>query len=126
MMWLTQFLNQNGKSRNTSSVGSVTKASQGSVEVDTSQPHSNIKVLAPFGVAYVPLLGEEAMVASLDGVKLCVGVVVRGNRDLQKGELRLFSAGGSSITLKNDGRVLIEGDVYINGEEVSRGSGCEN
>lgn len=126
MMWLTEFMSRGDKKQRTSSMGSVTKVSQGRVEVDTSQPHANMKLLVPFGVACVPTLGEEALITALDNEKLCLGVVSRSNRDLEKGELRLFSVGGNSITLKNDGRILIEGDLYINGEEVSLRSGREN
>ena len=45
------------------------------------------------------------------GGELCMGVVAPQEK-LESGELMLYSAGGASITLKNDGNVYINGKKY--------------
>lgn len=69
-------------------------------------------VVAPYGIAYVPPVGEGAVVVPFDGGEACVGVIASYPEKLSKGELMLFSAGGASIVLKNDGSVYINGERY--------------
>ncbi len=46
---------------------------------------------------------------------VCVSLGVLGQeQSLSEGELMLYSKGGASIVLKNDGRVLINGREYGN------------
>lgn len=111
-MWLTSFLNKE-KGSKFATKGSITASGQQSVQVDASTQHRDVAVVAPYGIAYVPPVGEGAVVVPFDGGEACVGVVSAAPHNLQRGELMLYSAGGASIVLKNDGSVL------INGEKVS-------
>ncbi|MBQ2825302.1 MAG: phage baseplate assembly protein [Clostridia bacterium] len=111
-MWLTSFLNKDGKDTSARR-GSVSGADSKSVNVDASTQHRGVDVVAPFGIAYVPPLGEGAVVVPFDGGEACVGVLSKAPAKLQRGELMLYSKGGASIILKNDGSVL------INGKQVS-------
>lgn len=108
-MWLTSFIAKNtGKERGASS-GSITASSNGRVEVDSSETHRDLRVVAPFGIAYVAPIGEKAIVAPIESFDVCLGVVAPENTELEVGELMLYSKGGASVVLKNDGRVLING-----------------
>ena len=49
----------------------------------------------------LPLVSEQA----------CLGVVAQ-DKNLEEGELMLYSKGGASIVLKNDGSVVINGKVF--------------
>ena len=46
----------------------------------------------------------------------CLGVEI-DPKGLQPGELVLFSSGGAKITLTRDGKIQMEGQVFINGAE---------
>ena len=48
-----------------------------------------------------------------------MGVLKSAPKNLLPGELRICSQGGASVTLKNDGRILLEGRLYINDREVT-------
>ena len=107
-MWLTAFLNKE-KTKNTATRGSITASEQKSVQIDASTLHRDVAVVAPYGIAYVPPVGEGAVIVPFDGGEACVGVISDVPLKLNRGELMLYSQGGASIVLKNDGSVLING-----------------
>ena len=107
-MWLTSFLNKE-KTITPATKGSVTASESKSLQVDASTQHSDVAVVAPYGIAYVPPIGEGAVVVPFDGGEACVGVIADAPLKLNRGELMLYSQGGASILLKNDGSVLING-----------------
>ena len=53
------------------------------------------------------------MVLPLADGEVSLGVLTQAH-SLDEGELMLYSKGGASIVLKNDGRVLINGREYGN------------
>lgn len=108
-MWLTSFLNKD-RTAQPATKGSITGAQQQKVQVEASTQHRDVAVVAPYGIAYVPPVGEGAVVVPFDGGEVCVGVVSSSPLKLQRGELMLYSQGGASIVLKNDGSVLINGE----------------
>jgi len=108
-MWLTSFLNKE-RSAKSATKGSITASEQRKVQVDASTQHRDVAVVAPYGIAYVPPVGEGAVVVPFDGGEACVGVISEVPLKLSRGELMLYSQGGASIVLKNDGSVLINGE----------------
>ena len=76
-------------------------------------PYGELPLIAPAGIAYVPVAGAPTVVMEGAGGAVCLGVAVTPQEELEPGELMLYSAGGASIVLKNSGKVL------INGREVS-------
>ncbi len=118
-MWLaSKIANKQGEGLPVSK-GSVKSATSTAVEVDASRPLRNLPVAVPFGIVYVPPVGAEAVVAALPSGEVCLGVIGENVSSLKSGEIKIYSSGNSSVTLTADGKVLIEGDVYINGKEVS-------
>ena len=76
------------------------------------------ELICPGGFRWCPTAGQGVLViktGSLGEDPCIIGTAVGGGEELAPGEVQLFSE-KSSITLKNDGRVLIEGTVYVNGE----------
>lgn len=111
-MWLTSFMAKNIKDKKAVSAGSITGVRDGRVEVDSASRHLNLPVVAPYGVVYVPPVGEQAVLVSTSMGDACAGVVNQKSEGLRPGELMLCSAGGASIVLKNDGTVLINGTEF--------------
>lgn len=107
-MWITTAMSKRSSSK-PASKGSVTASNNQNVEIESSAQHKDVPVVAPFGIAYVPPVGQDAVVIPFEGGEACVGVLSPCNNEIQRGELMLFSAGGASIVLKNDGSVLING-----------------
>lgn len=115
-MWLTSFLSK-GSFKTPATKGSITGTGVSSVSIDASTQHRDVSLVAPYGFAYVPPVGESAVLVPFDGGEACVGVMAGLPENLERGEVMLYSAGGASIVLKNDGSVL------INGVDVVKGNG---
>ncbi len=118
-MWITRFMNENSRDKKDSSVGSVTSSSGSGVEVSASASFRNLPMVTPFGIEYVPPVGESALVTEAESRRVCMGVLSSAPKNLGAGEVRISSQGGASVTLKNDGRILLEGRLFLNGEEVT-------
>ncbi|MDO4749074.1 MAG: hypothetical protein Q4A12_07875 [Eubacteriales bacterium] len=110
-MWLLDYVTRNSFSKSDPSCGDVTAANMGNVAVNASLEHRDVPIVAPYGIVYNPPVGEKSLVVPLSKSEACVGVIAP-DKGLKEGELMLYSKGGASIILKNDGTVLINGKVY--------------
>lgn len=110
-MWLLDYVTRNSFSKTEPSIGDVTDYSMGNVAVNSSLEHRNMPVIAPYGIVYNPPVGETSVVLPLTKGQACLGVVSKDMK-LQAGELMLYSKGGATILLKNDGSVVINGKVF--------------
>jgi len=107
-MWISRYVTGNSFPSDTPSVGEVRSAGA-KVTVSASADHTGVPVAAPYGIAYVPPIGSRSLILPSDGGSVCLGVIGAPEAQLEQGELMLYSSGGASIVLKNDGRVLING-----------------
>ena len=105
-MWITQRLSQPVRPTAAEN-GRVDSFQQTSLSATGSAQRRDIPLYAPAGVIslLLPCAGEA----------VCAGVRVTQAHGLQPGELRLFSAGGASITLKNDGTIELCGTIIHTG-----------
>ena len=69
-------------------------------------------VFLPYGIESVPPKGEQTIIVPAGRTRCTVGVKAKSSGTLEPGELALFSKGGASIILKNDGRVIINGREF--------------
>lgn len=105
----------------------VASAQEGTVTIEgeetavfSSGERRKVKTVAPGGVFWRPRLGEEVMIVrgGLFGEEAyALGTIDTQAEGLAPGELRLRSAAeaGGEIILRNDGRVEINGLLFING-----------
>lgn len=112
-MWINEYMTGRSFNADGASAGEIRSANSGSVSVSSTRDYGALPLIAPAGIAYVPVAGASTVVMESAGGAVCLGVVSAAQENLQAGELMLYSAGGASIVLKNDGKVL------INGREVS-------
>ncbi len=107
-------------------VGVVTMSSPRAAVLGRGEER-DLPLFGPAGIAWRPRNGESVLVikGGNDRDEACiVGVeLTNGPGGLEPGELYLFSAGGASVRLKNDGRVEILGELYINGSKYTGGLG---
>ena len=111
-MWINEYVTGQPFGRQIAATGEIRAAGGGNVSVSAMRDYGALPLIAPAGIAYVPLAGTSAVVMDGAGGAVCLGVVAPQADDLEPGELMLYSAGGASIVLKNSGKVL------INGQEV--------
>ena len=107
-MWISRYVTGNSFAADSPSMGEVRSAGP-KVTVSASNDHRSVPTVAPFGIAYVPPVGSRSLVLPTDAETVCLGVIGQSDVRLLPGEVMLYSAGGASIVLKNDGRVLING-----------------
>ncbi|MBQ8851082.1 MAG: hypothetical protein IJZ66_01375 [Oscillibacter sp.] len=71
-------------------------------------------------MCWLPRRGQGILIVKAGdlGEELCcAGAEMEIPEEMEEGELFLQS-GGASIFLKNDGRILLEGQVFVNGEAI--------
>lgn len=85
----------------------------------------NLPVFAPAGLAWVPEAGDTVLVIKSGSGEACVLAAEGKNLPdkLQPGEVCLYSRGGAILRLKNDGRIELWGEVYINGSKYGETQG---
>ncbi len=110
-MWLADYVTRNRNTRGESSCASVTGSKNGNVSCSAYLEHRDVPIVSPYGVVYNPPENEESAIFDIEGRFMCLGVVAP-YKELSPGELMLYSQGGASIVLKNDGTVLINGKVF--------------
>ncbi len=95
---------------NNAGFGKVSFSKDGKINTSGAVPYVNAQLLVPYGIATAIPVGEDTFMFPVGNTALCMGVVQKPFlTPLQTGEIMLYSSGGASIVLKNDGRVLING-----------------
>lgn len=113
-MWIS---NQIIAAQEKKPAGEMTRVT-GNAQAQGTGEYRSLPLAGPWGIAWAPPNAASAVVVSTtDGGRACVGAVSE-NRGLAPGELKLFSAGGAEIYLKNSGEVVINGHVFAAGGET--------
>lgn len=119
-MWLAGRLSEREKQ-------DVASAQSGTVTIDgaetavfSSGEKRNVRTVTPGGFFWKPRRGREVLIVrgGLFGEEsYAVGETAQEAEDLAPGEIRIRSAAeaGGEIVLRNDGRVDINGLLFING-----------
>lgn len=103
------------------SVGEVTLAGEAPA-VELESERRGLTVYAPGGYRWRPVQGQKVLVLKADGDPCVTGTPAGGG--VEPGEVVVESAGGAYLRLDNEGtltmgpRVDIEGEMYLNGEEL--------
>lgn len=108
-MWINEYMTGNSFGAQTAAAGEIRSATNGNVGVSSTRDYGSLPLIAPAGIAYVPVIGASTMVMDAAGGTVCLGVIAPPPDNLEPGELMLYSAGGAKIVLKNNGKVLING-----------------
>lgn len=106
--------NISNKNKNVTCItGKVVSSADRRIAAASSDGTAQFSVVAPKGIDYVPQMNDNSVVISSDSERFCIGVRRSDNPyEIQPGELALYSQGGAYIILKNDGSVVINGQVF--------------
>lgn len=107
-MWLMNYITNSSHAAPKAVRGELNVSEGSGTAVTASGEHKQLELCFPYGLVSVPPSGEQAVVLPLDEGEVGLGVIANGV-GLEPGELMLYSKGGASVILKNDGRVLING-----------------
>ncbi len=114
-MWLSKIA-KTGTNESIAEIGKITNSNSNDVEATTSFSTRNSPLYSPYGIDCLPPTDEDVLMLSANGNIVALGTV-SNTSSLESGEIRLHSAGGANIVLKNDGSVLING-LKINSNGV--------
>ncbi len=109
-MWISQKMGVLGQTGVQTQLGEVSN-STGGITVQAVGEYSNIPIASPWGITYLPPKGTKVLVLESSETILCTGAVM-DTTGLAAGELKLTSVGGACIYLKNNGEVVINGQVF--------------
>ena len=91
--------------------GGEVLSNTGSLSIQAVGQYSAVPLAAPFGITYVPPKGTKVVLLEEEDTVLCAGAISEPV-NLSEGELMLRSSGGAYIHLKNNGDVVINGQVF--------------
>ena len=111
-MWIAKRIAETEKNRPAADVSPV--ASEVARRPGAS---SEILFCGPPGISYKASSYAKGVLLNTNLGRVCPGTLVE-NREIQEGELYLFSAGGAYIYLKNNGEVEINGQIFEAQTEV--------
>lgn len=109
-MWLMSYITNNSIKKPSAVKGSVSTGVEG-MAVNASGEHKRLAQCLPYGIVSTPPDGRSAVVLPLEDGEVALGVT-DNSQNIEVGELALFSQGGASIILKNNGDVVINGQVF--------------
>lgn len=106
-MWISQKMIAAQKQQPVAELAQVT----GAASMQGVNTYRGVPVAAPWGVASQPPNSAQAVVVSTGSGPACVGTLAE-SKSLEPGELLLYSSGGAEIYLKNNGEVVINGQIF--------------
>ena len=115
-MWLSKKIVSRQKNPEKPVTGTVSGKQNGGLLLQSSSEYREVASAGPYGIKSLPPAGENAVGVAAGEKVFCLGVEI-DPEGLQPGELVLFSSGGAKITLTRDGKIQLEGRVFINGTE---------
>jgi hypothetical protein len=124
-MWLSE-RNKNTDTDNGTQICTATIGGE-SVGVYAGGERRGLTVCAPGGYRWRPKAGDKLLVIKCaHGEEIVAGVPISGSTgSMKNGEVCIESEGGATLYLKNDGSIVIKGDVNVegalkvNGNEIS-------
>lgn len=119
-MWLGE--KNRGSQPDRASVGQVTVGGINTA-VYTDGERRGATLFAPGGYYWVPKAGQSVLVLKNGEHEVCCldREVTDMPEGLSEGEIMICSQ-GASVTLKNDGTILISGDIEVNGRLTVNGN----
>ena len=101
-------------SSNTSELGTVTSSGK-EINVLGVGEYREVPLVAPFGIRWNPPSGSNVqLVKNWHSGKSIVAVGTIVDKEIEPGEIEIYSAGGAKVELKNNGAVIINEHFKIN------------
>ena len=117
-MWLSKKLAAHELQDVASAQDGTVTIEGGELAVFSSGEKREVKTVGPGGYEWQPRKGEDVLIVR-GGIfgeeSYAVGVPEQANEALAPGEVRIRSAAGAEIVLRNNGRIDINGLLFING-----------
>ena len=119
-MWLSRRIMYENPDPDAATLGVVSIGGENAAVV-TDTEKRRARLIAPGGYCWQPDTSEDVLIVK--GNELYLTGRLLENPGIETGEVRIFSK-GASMTLKNDGKIEISGelhltgDLYVNGQKM--------
>lgn len=117
-MWLSKKLAAHELQDVASAQDGTVTIEGGELAVFSSGEKREVKTVGPGGYEWQPCKGEDVLIVrggTFGEESYAVGVPEQAGEALAPGEVRIRSAAGAEIVLRNNGRIDINGLLFING-----------
>ena len=117
-MWLSKKLAAHELQDVASAQDGTVTIEGGELAVFSSGEKREVKTVGPGGYEWQPCKGEDVLIVrggTFGEESYAVGVPEQAGEALSPGEVRIRSAAGAEIVLRNSGRIDINGLLFING-----------
>ena len=117
-MWLSKKLAAHELQDVASAQDGTVTIEGGELAVFSSGEKREVKTVGPGGYEWQPCKGEDVLIVrggTFGEESYAVGVPEQAGEALAPGEVRIRSAAGAEIVLRNSGRIDINGLLFING-----------
>lgn len=117
-MWLSKKLAAHELQDVASAQDGTVTIEGGELAVFSSGEKREVKTVGPGGYEWQPCKGEDVLIVrggTFGEESYAVGVPEQAGEVLAPGEVRIRSAAGAEIVLRNSGRIDINGLLFING-----------
>lgn len=112
-MWLSKNIAKIENKNSSASSGKIKQSADRRISASAANGTGQFALAAPPGMIFIPQKDDEAVVIPTDSGQMCIGVRIPPTEyELEAGEIALYSAGGATIFLKNNGKVIINGEEY--------------
>lgn len=116
-MKISRNISENNKNNISCISGKVVSCADRRISASVSDGTGHFCIVTPKGIDYVPQPNDDSVVISDENERFCIGVRRADNLyGIEPGELALYSLGGASIILKNDGTIVINGHIFTQEE----------
>lgn len=114
-MWLSKKLSEDSRNyeKDEAQIGNLTIANGSTVAASSSSEVRGVPIFCPSGIRFSPCENQKILLFKANGKTVSAGTLMESDASLLPGEIQIFSAGGASITLKNNGNVIINGKCTI-------------
>lgn len=114
-MWISKKLAESNQqtSGDVTEIGNLSITTDEVIAAISSCEKRGITFYSPLGIEFFPSEGQKVLLISCGSNTVCAGVEMQKSSGLAPGEIRLFSQGGASILMKNDGSIRLNGKVTI-------------
>lgn len=106
-MWITQRMIASQSKKPIAELAKMT----GGTDAQGVNEYRELPFAGPWGIAYQPPNAAQAVIVATSAGDACIGTLA-ADRGLKPGELLLYSSGGAELYLKNNGDIVINGQVF--------------
>ena len=101
--------NQAQKTRH--QIGKVIEIIEEKISAQADSQFTSLPIYSPFGIYSLPPVNSTVLILAGQNGNVCLGNM-QENIDIMPGEICIKSLGGAEIFLKNNGQVIINGQVF--------------